>query len=107
MRLRRSLYGTSMPGAGAVHHINSGLMRRSKRAVLFDNLVSAGEHGGRHVEAEGPRGLEVDSHLKFGRELNRQVAWHRTTKNTIHVSSGTPQYIYWVCYEVQHASVFL
>ncbi|HZM10698.1 MAG TPA: hypothetical protein VFC15_10855, partial [Candidatus Limnocylindrales bacterium] len=24
MRLQRSLYGTSMPGAGAVHHIKSG-----------------------------------------------------------------------------------
>jgi hypothetical protein len=24
IRLRRSLYGTSMPGAGAVHHIKSG-----------------------------------------------------------------------------------
>jgi hypothetical protein len=24
IRLRRSLYGTSMPGAGAVHHIKKG-----------------------------------------------------------------------------------
>jgi hypothetical protein len=24
IRLRRSLYGTSMPGAGAAHHIKSG-----------------------------------------------------------------------------------
>jgi hypothetical protein len=24
IRLRRSLYGTSMPGAGAVHHIKTG-----------------------------------------------------------------------------------
>jgi len=25
IRLRRSLYGTSMPGAGAVHHINNAI----------------------------------------------------------------------------------
>src|SRR5450631_3530664 len=30
IRLRRSLYGTSMPGAGAVHHIKSGLSRCKK-----------------------------------------------------------------------------
>jgi hypothetical protein len=32
IRLRRSLYGTSMPGAGAVHHITSSLPRRKKTA---------------------------------------------------------------------------
>jgi hypothetical protein len=32
-------YGTSMPGAGAVHHIKSGSC-----PVLFDHFVGNGEH---------------------------------------------------------------
>src|ERR1700731_5293501 len=34
IRLRRSLYGTSMPGAGAVHHINSRLSRDKMLSAL-------------------------------------------------------------------------
>jgi hypothetical protein len=30
IRLQRSLYGTSMPGAGAVHHIKTGNTRRKQ-----------------------------------------------------------------------------
>ena len=35
IRLQRSLYGTSMPGAGAVHHIKSRLMRCNQRFVAL------------------------------------------------------------------------
>jgi hypothetical protein len=37
IRLRRSLYGTSMPGAGAVHHIISSLSP-GKKPSLHANL---------------------------------------------------------------------
>jgi hypothetical protein len=33
IRLRRSLYGTSMPGAGAVHHIKSRLPRCKQKKI--------------------------------------------------------------------------
>jgi len=35
IRLRRSLYGTSMPGAGAVHHINSHRVRPLAGAMIL------------------------------------------------------------------------
>jgi len=39
IRLRRSLYGTSMPGAGAVHHINkrSALRQSGAKAYGLDS----------------------------------------------------------------------
>jgi hypothetical protein len=39
IRLRRSLYGTSMPGAGAVHHIKSGCEQSQQDRSLFSHLV--------------------------------------------------------------------
>src|SRR5260370_4060071 len=42
-------------------------------AVLFDRLVGAGEDGGRDIEAERIRRLEIDDQLELRRLLNRQV----------------------------------
>jgi hypothetical protein len=38
IRLRRSLYGTSMPGAGAVHHIKSRQIAWAKSRHNSNNL---------------------------------------------------------------------
>jgi hypothetical protein len=40
-------------------------------AILFHSCT--GEQRGRHSDAEGLRGLEIDNQLEFGRLHNRQV----------------------------------
>jgi len=47
-------YGTSMPGAGAVHHINNGSV------ASIDHLVCTTKQGGRNFETERLRGLQID-----------------------------------------------
>src|SRR3974377_1574656 len=44
-------------------------------AHLLNHLVGAGEHRGRHVEADRLGSLEVDHQFVFGRRLHRQVGW--------------------------------
>jgi hypothetical protein len=46
---------------------NRVLTRCSKKAPPFDHLVGAREHGWGQLEAERPRGLEVDDQLVLGR----------------------------------------
>ena len=48
-------------------------MHRSKQHRLFDDLVGAREHRGRHIEAERLGGLEIDHQFVLGRRLHRQV----------------------------------
>src|SRR6516225_3740468 len=43
-------------------------------AFLFDHLIGAGEQRRRHLNAEDPRGLEVERQLEAGRLLDRQFA---------------------------------
>jgi hypothetical protein len=40
---QRSPYGNSSPGAGAVHHINSGREQVQQKNSLLDHLVGGGE----------------------------------------------------------------
>src|SRR6266542_4149422 len=42
-------------------------------AHLFDDLIGRHQQAGRHHNAEGSRGLEIDSCLIFGRCLDRQL----------------------------------
>jgi hypothetical protein len=41
--------------------------------LIFDHLVSDGEHRWRHLDAERPRRSQVDSKIEFGRLQHRQV----------------------------------
>jgi hypothetical protein len=94
IRSQRSPYGTSLPGAGAVHHIRLGLpaifatgplllrkrtcsrhRRRFQTCLeeipsgliswLFDHLVGERYQHRRHVEAERLGGLEIDDELEL------------------------------------------
>src|SRR5215212_7356581 len=90
IRLNEPLYGTSMPGAGAVHHIRlcrcehvaAGLLRLNEqspairprkshechdlphalqqRCPLLDDLVGASEQLRRHIDPKRSGGLEID-----------------------------------------------
>jgi hypothetical protein len=61
------------PGSGPRWAKTETLARNKWRFILFDDLVSAGEQGRRHVDAQLLRCLEVDHQLEFGRLLDRQV----------------------------------
>ena len=51
-------------------------VRRNKNG-LFDHLVSAAEQHRRHLDAERPRGPEIDNQIKLGRLLDRDVGGFR------------------------------
>jgi hypothetical protein len=59
-----------MPGAGAVHHINSDRTRCSKKSLL-NHLVGAAGKWQRNGDAERLGGLEIDVKLDFGYLLDR------------------------------------
>jgi hypothetical protein len=52
---------------------NSGCEQSQQIALLFDDLVGAGEQGRRHLEAECPRRDQVDNQIELGRLLDWQV----------------------------------
>jgi hypothetical protein len=47
----------------------------------------------RHLEAERPRGLEIDYQLVFGRTLHRKVGGLLAFKDAIDVASSLPAWI--------------
>src|SRR5262245_66035288 len=57
-------------------------------ASLFDHLVGEREELVRHVQAERPRGLEVDDQLELGRQYDRKVSWLVPPENTTGIDAG-------------------
>jgi K+-sensing histidine kinase KdpD len=60
-------------------------------AFSLDHLVAAAEQCGRHVEAEGFGGLEINDQLEFGRLLDRSNANKFTERGTITVNARQGQ----------------
>ena len=71
IRLRRSLYGTSMPGAGAVHHIKSRLThcKKDRSTVPFPGAPG---HGSLSVQRLGGRPMR---RRQFIAGLGSAAAW--------------------------------
>jgi hypothetical protein len=53
----------------------------------FDHLVGTGNQCGRHVEAERPRGCQIDREIEFCRLLDRELAGFRPLQYLIDVNS--------------------
>jgi hypothetical protein len=56
--------------------------------LSFDCLVSLGEDQGRHGEAEGLRGLQIDRQLEFGRLLDWQIGRLLSIEDASGVNAG-------------------
>src|ERR1700681_3535049 len=74
VRRHRRLTQHSLPG-GSLGLTWAGLAPADRasfawRLPSFDDLVSAGEQGGRHVDAERPGGAEIDHQLELGLQLD-------------------------------------
>ena len=65
--------GNPLPGAGAVHHINSDQSAVQQNSELFDHIVGATEQQRWHVEVQRLGGLEIDDQFKLCRRLDREV----------------------------------
>jgi hypothetical protein len=61
---------------------------RAEVGDLFDYLVGQQLERGRHGEAEGAGGLEVNDQLVFERELNGQIARICASQNLINIGRG-------------------
>src|SRR5215472_2437522 len=74
-------------GGGAVHSIKSGLTRRSKKELLFDHLVGAGEQRRGHVKTKCLRAFQIDYQLVFGGPRHGKVGRLLTLENAVDVIS--------------------
>src|SRR5262245_11850090 len=61
------------------------------RPSLFDHLVGGEQKLGWNFEVERLGGFEVDREFKFGRKLDRQVAWLDTLEDTVNEIAGAPE----------------
>ncbi len=55
-------------------NIEEAIYEHPAVGVSFYDLIGAGEQRGRHGEAEGFGGLEINDQLEFGRLLDRNIS---------------------------------
>src|ERR1017187_5672840 len=63
-------------------------------APLFDQLVCAKQDRCWYRKAESLGSFDVDGHLKFGGQLDRQLRRFCAVQNTIDIGRGTPHDIF-------------
>src|SRR5215475_10918892 len=69
----------------------TGREQVQQTARLFDHLVGAREQRRGHGEAERIGGREINEEIEFGRLLDREFGWLRSTQNLIdQVGSSAP-----------------
>ena len=59
----------------------SAVFATIKKNQLFNDFVGGGREGHRHVDAQGPGGLEVEDKLKLGCLYHRQLARRLAPEN--------------------------
>src|SRR5262245_40888749 len=59
-------------------------------AASFDHLVGAGEHGRRNVDAQRPRGFEIDKEVEFCRQRHRQLSSLFALHDPTDIVAGLP-----------------
>ena len=64
---------------------------------LFDDLVGAHQNRWGYRNAERLGGLQVHGHLKFRRQLHREIARLCAAQDAIDISGGTTIEVYLVC----------
>ena len=67
-----------------------------RAAALFDHLVSAQQYRWGYGKTERCGGLADHDHLKFCRELHREIARLLATLNAIHIGCSTTPGVYLV-----------
>ena len=72
----------------------SHLCHKATLAILFDHLVSSSKNCGRYGEAERLRGLQIDDHQVFRRQLHRKLRRLCATENVIDVARTAVKYIF-------------
>src|SRR5215471_16906571 len=81
-----------MPPTVASYGMSAKGLKRTS-ADLFDHLVGAGEHGGRHVDAERLRGLEVDHEFVLGWRLHWQIGRLLAFEDAINIIGREPPFV--------------
>src|SRR5262249_57198907 len=67
----------------------SGCEQLQQGSPLFDQLVGAGEEQRRQLEAERPRGLQVDHQVDFSRLLDGKIAGPCALEDLVDQAGGT------------------
>ena len=76
------------------HESRSTCQQDATNALLFDHLVGAKQDRLRHHKAERLGGLEVHNHLKFCRELHREIARLRSAQDAVDIGGGATIGVY-------------